>query len=61
MVPFLGPCRQCDLNLPLVYRGTVYGTYVVTTGVTVSEISRLLKKFGVADIHVWSLTRRLLE
>ena len=34
---------------------------VVTTGATVQELSRLLKRAGVREVHVWSLARASLH
>lgn len=33
---------------------------VVTTGVTVMELARVLRKAGAGDIHVWALARTVL-
>ena len=33
---------------------------VVTTGVTITELARVLRKAGIEDIHVWALARTVL-
>jgi len=47
------------VDIPLAGRHMVIVDDVVTTGSTVAEIARLLKKQGAATIQVWCLCRTL--
>ncbi len=57
-----GEARRRNLRGAFSWRGPAYGHValiddVMTTGTTVSEISRLLKKSGVRRVDIWVLAR----